>query len=60
MKGLTFLLLSLVLVGIDVAIPYGLIGHIPSFAASFLFWSVLVLVAIVAAGWYIRGWGDKR
>jgi hypothetical protein len=59
MKGLTFLVLALVLVAVDVLVPYLALAEIPSFAASFLFWSALTLLVILGAAWYTRHWSKR-
>ncbi len=59
MKGQTFLVLAVVLVAVDLLVPYLILADVPSFAASFLFWSALTLVVIIAAARHIRHWGEK-
>ncbi|MFP4374379.1 MAG: hypothetical protein ACLFPO_08610 [Spirochaetaceae bacterium] len=59
MKGRIFLILTIVLVAVDLLVPYLVLADVPSFAASFLFWTGFTLVVILAAAWYIRRWGEK-
>ncbi len=59
MKGRTFLVLAVVLVAVDLLVPYLILADVPSFGASFLFWSALTLLVIIGAGQYIRHWGEK-
>lgn len=59
MKGKTFLVLAVILVAVDVLVPYLVLADVPSFAASFLFWSALTLIVIGAAAWHIRHWGRE-
>lgn len=58
MKGLRFLIVSIVLVVLDVVVPYMVFASTGSFAASFLFWCLLTLAVIVYAGVYTRRWRD--
>lgn len=59
MRGRTFLILALVVVAVDVLVPYLILADVASFAASFLFWSALTLLVILAAAWHIRHWGEQ-
>lgn len=59
MTGRTFLLLAVVLVAVDLLVPYLALAGIASFAASFLFWCVLTLIVILAAAWYTRSWSKE-
>ena len=59
MKGRTFLVLAVALVAVDLLVPYLFLADVPSFAASFLFWSALTLLVIVAAARHIRHWGQE-
>ncbi|MFO7782249.1 MAG: hypothetical protein R6W94_11555 [Spirochaetia bacterium] len=59
MKGRTFLVLAVALVAVDLLVPYLFLADIPSFAASFLFWTALTLLVIIAAAGYIRHWGKE-
>lgn len=59
MTGRAFLLLALVLVAVDLLVPYLALAGIASFAASFLFWCALTLVVILAAAWYTRSWSSE-
>lgn len=59
MKGRTFLVLAVVLVAVDLLVPYLVLADVPSFAASFLFWSALTFFVLVAAAWHIRHWGER-
>lgn len=59
MKGRTFLVLAVALVAVDLLVPYLILADVPSFAASFLFWSALTLLVIVAAARHIRHWGKE-
>jgi NADH:ubiquinone oxidoreductase subunit 3 (subunit A) len=59
MTGKTFLLLALLLVILDVAIPYLFLRDIASFGGSFLFWTVLPAIGILAAAFYTRPWSNK-
>lgn len=59
MSGRTFLILAIVLVAIDLLVPYLALADVTSFAGTFLFWCVLTLLVIVGAAWYTRGWSSK-
>lgn len=59
MKGRTFLVLAVALVAVDLLVPYLFLADVPSFAASFLFWSALTLLVIIAAALHIRHWGRE-
>jgi len=51
---LVFALLAL----LDFFVPFYLLGDIPSFLASYAFWSLLTLTVIVTGALYIkRTWG---
>ena len=54
-----FLGLALLLVLLDVAIPYLFLRDVASFGGSFLFWTVLPAIGIVAAAFYTRPWSNK-
>jgi hypothetical protein len=56
MKGRIFLIVAIVLGLVDVLVPYLLLAHVQSFAASFLFWCALTLLVIILAGIYTRRW----
>ena len=56
MKGSVFLVLAVILAAVDIVIPYVLLAHYGSFAASFLFWCVLTFGVIVFAWVYTRNW----
>jgi hypothetical protein len=58
-KGRTFLVLAVALVAVDLFVPYLVLADVPSFAASFLFWSALTLLVIIAAARHIRHWGRE-
>jgi hypothetical protein len=58
-KGRTFLVLAVSLVAVDLLVPYLILADVPSFSASFLFWSALTLLVIIAAAHHIRHWGEK-
>ena len=58
MRGLTFLVLGLLAAAAYVVIPYLLLAGIASFAASYLFWSVLTIAGIIGAIVYTRRWRD--
>ena len=60
MRGVT-LLTALILVSLaSVLIPYGVLGGLAGFGASYLFWSVLTLVVIVVFAFvYPSRWGRK-
>jgi hypothetical protein len=60
MKGLYFFVVAVAVAVIDVVVPFVLIGNVASFSASFLFWCLLTLIVIVAAGIYIRDWGKEE
>lgn len=59
MSGKLFLALALLLILLDVAIPYLFLRDVASFGGSFLFWTVLPGIGIVAAAFYTRPWSDK-
>ena len=59
MKGRTFLIIALVLIAIDLLIPYLVLADIPRFSASFTFWSVLTAGVIAWAAVYTRKWGRR-
>jgi hypothetical protein len=60
MKALYFFVVAVAVAVIDVVVPFVLIGNVASFSASFLFWCLLTLIVIVAAGIYIRDWGKEE
>ena len=59
MKGVTFLLTAVAVAAVDVLVPYLLLARTGSFLASFLFWCVLTLAVIVAAGIHTRRWKEQ-
>jgi hypothetical protein len=60
MRGATLLTVLILVSLAAVLIPYGVLAGIPSFAASYLFWSVLTLAVIVVFGLvYTSRWGRK-
>ncbi|NBB89879.1 MAG: hypothetical protein GVY23_01575 [Spirochaetes bacterium] len=59
MRGGTFLILALVVMAVDVLVPYLILADVASFAGSFFFWSVLTLLIILSAAWHIRHWGEE-
>ncbi|NBC30314.1 MAG: hypothetical protein GVY29_10030 [Spirochaetes bacterium] len=60
MRGATLLTVLILVSLAAVLIPYGVLGGIPSFAASYLFWSVLTLAVIVVFAFvYTSRWGRK-
>lgn len=43
---------------LDFFVPFYLLGNIPSFLASYAFWSILTLTVIIVGAFYInRTWG---
>ena len=60
MKGKLFLGLGVFLVLIDVAVPYLFLRKTASFAGSFLFWTALPALGIVAAALYTRPWRNHE
>jgi hypothetical protein len=58
-KGSVFFVLAVLIAIIDVAVPYLVFARTGSFLASFLFWTVITLVVIVAAGLYTRRWREE-
>jgi len=59
MRGLTCLVILIVVTAIDLGLPYFLIGDIASIWASFLFWTLLTLGVIGFAIVYTRQWGRR-
>ena len=59
MKGIHFLILAVVLVIVDVLVPFLVLKDIAGFGASYLFWTILtflvILFGIVYTGKWRRG-----
>lgn len=41
---------------IVVLIPYLIIGGIPKFSASYLYWTVIPVLVVIWATWYTKRW----
>lgn len=54
-----FFFVAVLIAAIDVGVPYLVFTSTGSFLASFLFWTLITLVVIVAAGVYTRRWRDQ-
>lgn len=59
MKGKLFLTLGVFLVLVDVVVPYLFLRETASFTGSFLFWTALPAIGIVAAAIYTRPWSNR-
>ena len=59
MRGLHALLLLALLLIVMVLIPYLIIGGIPKFSASYLYWTVIPILVVLWAARYTRGWLRK-
>lgn len=59
MKGITFLVLAVVIAAIDILVPYLILAQTGSFWASFFFWCVITLAVIVYVGIATRRWRDN-
>lgn len=50
---------GLVLGIIDVGIPYLFLKNIGKFWASYLFWTILSLIVVLAGIWRVSKWGER-
>jgi uncharacterized membrane protein YdjX (TVP38/TMEM64 family) len=58
MRGSVLFILLVVIAAAASIIPYLVLGDIASFAAGYLFWTLLTLVVIVVFGfWLTSRWG---
>lgn len=56
MRGLYAFVLITLLTIVLILVPYLIIGQIPKFSASYLYWSVIPVLTLIWALWYTRGW----
>ncbi len=59
MGGGIFFIFAIILAALDFFIPFFLLKGIPSFLASYLFWSLLTLAMVIFGAIYTRGWGNS-
>ena len=59
MKGILFFLIALVVVVLDVVVPYAYFATTARFGASFLYWCVITLAMIIFAFFATRKWRNQ-
>lgn len=59
MRGIHAFLFITLLTIIVVLIPYLIIGGIPKFSASYLYWTIVPIVVVLWAIWYTKRWFQK-
>lgn len=60
MKIRTLGIIAVIMAVLSVGIPYTVLGDIPRFWASYLFWTYLAFITIVIGFIHLREWGDER
>ena len=65
MRGIHAFLFITLLTIIVVLVPYLIIGGIPKFSASYLYWTIIPILVVFWAVWYTRRWfledkGEKK
>lgn len=56
MRGIHAFLFITLLTIIVVLVPYLIIGGIPKFSASYLYWTIIPILVVLWAVWYTRRW----
>ncbi len=60
MRIRTLGIIAIIMALLSVGIPYTLLGDIPRFYASYLFWTILTVITVVVGSLHVRKWGDER
>lgn len=60
MKTRTLWIIAVFMAVISVVVPYTILGHIPRFRASYLFWTALTILIILIGYLHVRDWGRGR
>lgn len=60
MKAKNLALISLILVVLDVGIPYLFLKDIGEFWASYLYWALLAVTVLILGVIYIKDWGGGK
>ncbi|MEF8873619.1 MAG: hypothetical protein V5A88_02985 [Candidatus Thermoplasmatota archaeon] len=60
MRIRTLGIIAVIMAVLSVGIPFILLGDIPRFSASYLFWTVLTVITILIGFLHLREWGGKR
>ncbi|MFP4331027.1 MAG: hypothetical protein ACOC45_09170 [Alkalispirochaetaceae bacterium] len=54
-----FVLIMLLTIAV-VLVPYLIIGQIPKFSASYLYWTVIPVITLLIAVYLTRGWSEDE